>query len=73
MCEVEDLFFYLVASGLLDTPEDVLGSLVGRKITRTVWVARVHQIKFSYTMQHFCKFQLLELEAPNATLEGVYL
>jgi hypothetical protein len=51
----------------------VLGSLVGRKITRTVWVARVHQVKFSYTIEQFCKFQLVELEAANATLEGVYL
>ena len=73
MCIVEDLFFTLWLWAVAILPKMVLGSLVGRKITQTVWVARVHQVKFSYTMQHFCKFQLLELEAPNATLEGVYL
>ena len=51
----------------------VLGSLVGRKVTRTIWVAGVHQVKFSYTMEQFCKFQLVKLEPANAALEGVYL
>ena len=45
----------------------VLGSLVGHKVTLTVWVARVHQVKFSYTMEQFCKFHLVQVEATNAT------
>ena len=45
----------------------VLGSLVRRKVTQTIWVAGVHQVKFSYTMDQFCKIQLVQLEAANAT------
>ena len=45
----------------------VLGSLIGRKVTRLIGVAEVHQVKFFYTMNQFCKIQLIQLEAANAT------
>jgi len=73
MCKVEDLFFILWLWAVSVLRKMVLGSLVGRKITWTVWVARVYQVIFFYKTQQFGKFELVQLQPANATLEDVYL
>ena len=67
MCVVEYLFFALWLRTISILRKMVLGSLVGRKVTRSIGVAGVHQVKFPYTMDQFCKIQLIQLEAANAT------
>ena len=67
MYVVEDLFFTLWLRTISILRKMVLGSLVGRKVTRSIGVARVYQVKFSYIMDQFCKIQLIQLEAANAT------